>query len=73
MGSFSGVAAEEIHGCWKAFRNFLFPASCRYLPSCSDYALEAVNRYGAFRGLRLAFVRVLRCHPWGGSGHDPVP
>jgi hypothetical protein len=47
--------------------------SCRYLPSCSDYAAEAIDRYGAFVGLGLALRRLARCHPWGGSGYDPVP
>lgn len=49
------------------------PASCRYLPTCSAYAEEAVRRYGAGRGGWLALRRLLRCHPWGGSGYDPVP
>jgi putative membrane protein insertion efficiency factor len=51
----------------------MLPPSCRFLPSCSDYAAEAVARHGAVRGLYLAMRRLLRCHPWGGSGYDPVP
>ncbi len=51
----------------------LLPPSCRFLPSCSDYAAEAIERHGPFRGMRLAVRRLLRCHPWGGSGYDPVP
>ncbi|GGY08909.1 membrane protein insertion efficiency factor YidD [Paludibacterium paludis] len=46
---------------------------CRFAPSCSHYAVEAVRRHGAWRGGRLAMKRILRCHPWGGSGYDPVP
>jgi uncharacterized protein len=51
----------------------VLPPSCRYLPSCSDYALEALARHGIARGLVLALRRLARCHPWGGSGYDPVP
>lgn len=51
----------------------LLPPACRYTPTCSAYAEEAVQRYGAARGSWLALRRLLRCHPWGGSGHDPVP
>ena len=47
--------------------------SCRYHPSCSEYAYEALGRHGAIRGCWLATRRVLRCHPWGGQGYDPVP
>lgn len=46
---------------------------CRHLPTCSEYALEAIDRHGASRGFRLALWRVLRCNPWGTSGYDPVP
>ena len=50
-----------------------FPASCRYTPTCSRYAIEALRLHGPFRGLLLALRRIGRCHPWGGSGYDPVP
>jgi putative membrane protein insertion efficiency factor len=46
---------------------------CRFHPSCSSYAAEAITRYGALYGVWLAVKRVLRCHPWGDSGYDPVP
>lgn len=49
------------------------PAACRFQPTCSGYALEAVERHGALKGGTLAVRRLLRCHPWGGSGYDPVP
>ena len=51
----------------------LFPSSCRYLPTCSQYSLEALRKYGLFKGGWLGIKRISKCHPWGGSGHDPVP
>ena len=51
----------------------LKPPSCRYTPTCSQYALEALKKYGAFKGSWLALKRIARCHPWGGCGYDPVP
>jgi len=51
----------------------LFPASCRFEPTCSHYAVEAIATHGPGRGLWLALRRVLRCNPWGGAGWDPVP
>jgi putative membrane protein insertion efficiency factor len=56
----------------KAISPYL-PVSCRYVPSCSTYAYEAVWKYGVFRGLILALKRVLRCHPFHPGGYDPVP
>lgn len=51
----------------------LLPNACRFTPSCSEYAAEAINKHGAFKGGWLAIRRISRCHPWGGSGYDPVP
>ncbi len=50
-----------------------FPTSCRYHPTCSHYALEAIKIHGALRGSALAAWRILRCHPWSAGGEDPVP
>ncbi len=58
---------------YKRWLSPLLPPACRYLPTCSDYAQEAVVRHGAVRGSWLAARRLCRCHPWGGHGYDPVP
>ncbi|MEE4186492.1 MAG: membrane protein insertion efficiency factor YidD [Gammaproteobacteria bacterium] len=58
------------------YRRWLSPMlapRCRFQPTCSAYALEAMERFGEARGLWLALLRLLRCHPWGGCGYDPVP
>ena len=47
--------------------------SCRYTPTCSNYGIEAIRKYGFFKGGWLTFKRILSCNPWGGSGYDPVP
>ncbi|MBR2438485.1 MAG: membrane protein insertion efficiency factor YidD [Bacteroidales bacterium] len=51
----------------------LKPATCRFTPTCSAYAIEALRKYGPIKGIWLAAKRIIRCHPWGGSGYDPVP
>ncbi|NVO32482.1 MULTISPECIES: membrane protein insertion efficiency factor YidD [Hymenobacter] len=51
----------------------LKPPSCRFVPTCSAYAVEAIEKHGPWRGGRLALRRIGRCHPWGSFGHDPVP
>lgn len=51
----------------------LLPDACRYTPSCSQYTIEALRKHGFFRGGWLGLKRILRCHPWGGHGYDPVP
>jgi uncharacterized protein len=51
----------------------LLPQACRYTPSCSEYALQALKKHGPFKGGWLALKRILRCNPWGGHGYDPVP
>lgn len=58
---------------YQYFISPLFGASCRYFPSCSQYGMEAVRKYGPFKGGWLTIKRLVRCGPWGGHGHDPVP
>lgn len=50
-----------------------FPSSCRYQPTCSSYAKQAIQRFGALKGSWLALRRIISCHPWSEGGHDPVP
>ena len=49
------------------------PSSCRYTPTCSHYTIEALQKHGILKGGKLAIKRIFSCHPWGGSGYDPVP
>lgn len=58
---------------WQLGPSRLIPPTCRYSPSCSEYAIQAITKYGALKGGWLATKRIGRCHPWGGHGHDPVP
>jgi putative membrane protein insertion efficiency factor len=72
----AAVAALLLQAAIRAYQLVLspvLPPSCRYEPSCSEYARQAVARFGAARGTWLAAKRLARCHPWGGAGHDPVP
>ncbi len=70
------VLAWPLLGLVKLYRITISPllgANCRYQPTCSAYAIEALKTHGAFRGSALAAKRIARCHPWGGHGYDPVP
>jgi putative membrane protein insertion efficiency factor len=72
MSPLAHIAALPV----RAYRLFLSPwfgMNCRFQPTCSAYALEALEKHGAIRGSWLALRRILRCHPGGGSGYDPVP
>jgi uncharacterized protein len=73
LGRVLNWAIQTMIRCYQLFISPLFLPSCRYLPSCSDYAAEAIGRHGVLIGLGLALRRLARCHPWGGSGYDPVP
>jgi uncharacterized protein len=70
------VVSAALRGLIRAYQLFISPLllpSCRFLPTCSDYAAEAIATHGAWRGSWLALGRLARCHPWGGTGFDPVP
>ena len=58
---------------YRIFISPLTPSSCRFTPTCSEYAVQAVKKHGPFKGSWLAIKRIARCHPWGGHGYDPVP
>ena len=67
------VALSAAVRCYQLLVSPLLPPACRFLPTCSEYAAEAIERHGAWRGVILASRRLARCHPLGGSGYDPVP
>lgn len=78
----SNILSGLIHGTVRIYQKFLNPALkaftgghsfCRFKPTCSNYFLEAVKIHGPYRGSWLGICRIFRCHPWGGSGYDPVP
>jgi putative membrane protein insertion efficiency factor len=72
MRRFAKLAALEMLRAYKWAISPLFPPACRYVPTCSEYAMEAVERYGVVRGGVMALTRLLRCHPFVRGGYDPV-
>lgn len=58
---------------YQLFISPLLGSNCRYTPTCSQYGMEAIRKYGPFKGIWLTLKRILSCNPWGGHGHDPVP
>lgn len=72
MNRLAKVTVLQLVRGYKWLLSPLLPPACRYLPTCSEYAIEAVERYGALRGLGMAAWRILRCHPFAASGYDPV-
>ena len=76
MTSVSQIVAKPLLGLVWLYRKGISPllgANCRFEPSCSAYAELALREYGGFKGGWLALRRISRCHPWGGSGYDPLP
>ncbi len=72
----SSILATILVGLVRFYQLFLSPllgSNCRYQPTCSHYALEAMRVHGGLKGGWLAIRRIIRCHPWGGFGYDPVP
>ena len=70
------LARTAVRTCIRSYQRFLsplLPRSCRFFPTCSAYALQAVDRHGAAKGLMLGVSRILRCHPFHDGGYDPVP
>ena len=71
-----GVCESLLIGIIKLYQYTLSPflgRQCRFVPTCSQYGIEAIQKHGALKGSWLALKRILRCNPWGGSGYDPVP
>lgn len=62
-----------VINCYRKWISPCLPARCRYVPTCSEYALDAFKRFGIFGGIKLTVKRLLRCQPFGGCGYDPVP
>ncbi len=76
MKFIKNIVGKLIIGLVKIYKyaiSPMLPNSCRYTPTCSTYAIEAIQKYGPLKGTWLAIKRIARCHPWGGSGYDPVP
>jgi|HubBroStandDraft_5_1064220.scaffolds.fasta_scaffold217133_2 putative membrane protein insertion efficiency factor len=72
MRQFTKLVVLQFLRAYKWAISPMFPPACRYIPTCSDYAMEAVDRYGALRGTGMTFLRLLRCHPFAHGGYDPV-
>lgn len=72
MSELAKFVTLQLLGAYKRAISPMLPMACRYVPTCSEYAMEAVERYGAVRGGWMAAGRILRCHPLAGSGYDPV-
>jgi putative membrane protein insertion efficiency factor len=72
MRDFAKLVVLQLLRAYKWAISPMFPPACRYVPTCSEYAMEAVDRHGALRGGAMAMLRLLRCHPFAKGGYDPV-
>lgn len=72
---YGGLMKKFIIGCIKLYQAIPGPwhASCRHMPTCSNYGIEAINKHGCIKGSFLTIKRIIKCNPWGTSGYDPVP
>lgn len=73
MSKLVGYVFTVIINAYRYLISPMLGPSCRYTPTCSAYGLEAIKKHGGFKGGWLTIKRIARCHPWGGSGYDPVP
>ena len=73
MSSVPKRIAMTLVGFYRKYISPMFPPSCRYVPTCSEYAMIALQRYGFVKGSWMAIKRICRCHPWHPGGYDPVP
>jgi putative membrane protein insertion efficiency factor len=76
MNQFFKILALPFIGLIRVYQKLISPLigpQCRFTPTCSQYGVEALKKHGLFKGSWLTIRRILRCHPWGGHGHDPVP
>ena len=72
-GAIPGLLLVGLARLYQHTLGVVLPDSCRFSPTCSQYFIQAVRKHGALKGAWLGVRRILRCHPFGGSGHDPVP
>ena len=73
LAAIPGLLLVGLARLYQCTLGAVLPDSCRFSPTCSNYFIQAVRKHGALKGAWLGMRRILRCHPYGGSGHDPVP
>ena len=73
MSKLVSILLLSIIYIYRSFISPIIPARCRYIPTCSEYSKESIMKHGPYKGIQLTLHRILKCHPWGGGGYDPVP